>query len=169
MVRCKQERSCLSGGIAGRRPVLRRQRGRPPFVRCVFCSFLRNRYRGETKMAARRRKDGGFTQMEVLITAALILILVALALPTLSEARKRSAGKTCVLNRASVRSEADAALICGRWRADAETPENLKEEPKSCRCPAGETYALEKYGGGTFEVRYGIQGAISDAAPPPGG
>lgn len=120
-------------------------------------------------MAVQKRKNSGFTLMEVLLTAALILILVALALPILSEARKRSAEKTCALNRAAIQSEADAALIRGRGRTDTEILEGLKDELKSCRCPDGGTYTLEKRGDGTFEVRCSVHGTTADTSSPSGG
>ena len=56
------------------------------------------------------------------------------------------------MNRVSIRSEADAALIRGRGRMDAEIPRDLKDEMKSGRCPGEESYMLENHGCGTFEV-----------------
>lgn len=104
------------------------------------------------------RRRGGFTLVEVLTVAALILILTALALPMVSNLRQKSEAKTCALNRAAIQSEADAALIRGRGRTDTEILADLKEELKDTQCPSGGTYTLVENSDGTLTVQCSVHG-----------
>lgn len=113
-------------------------------------------------MSAGKRRNSGFTLVEVLVTAALIIVLAALALPTFTAARRKSGEKTCAMNRAAIESEADAALIRGRGETKSEILKDLSADLGEYKCPDGGTYSIVTGADGLPEVSCSIHGQTTD-------
>lgn len=114
-------------------------------------------------MAERARKNSGFSLMEVLITALIIIVLAALALPTFTEARRKSAAKTCAMNRSAMQSEVDAALIRGRGETKSEILADLQSDLDDYQCPDGGKYSIETETDGSLNVVCSVHSARETA------
>lgn len=119
-------------------------------------------------MTRRTGRNGGFSLMEVLITALIIIVLAALALPTFTQARKKSAEKTCALNRSAMQSEVDAALLRSRGEKKADILADLQSDLNDYTCPSGGKYSVKEEADGSWKVSCSVHGE-TDAAASSGG
>ncbi len=91
-----------------------------------------------------KKRNQGFTLVEIMIVVAIIAILAAVAIPNFIKYRQNSQAAACVSNLKQIEAAVEQAKMAGKespaFPADLVGPTKyIKNEPK---CPAGGTYAV---------------------------
>lgn len=97
-------------------------------------------------MKERKRKEEGFTLIEMLIVLAIIGILITLTLPVYNKTVARAQGEGCEAIKHSIRTQMEAYYLdhtntypTGNAIAELQTAGYLKDSPK---CPSGGNYTV---------------------------
>lgn len=96
-------------------------------------------------MKLMKKRNKGFTLVEIMIVVLIIGILLAIAVPNFVKARETSRGKTCVANLRQIES---AKEQCGMelQMGAADTPTQAQLSPDYIKswpaCPSGGTYTI---------------------------
>ncbi len=90
-----------------------------------------------------KKRNQGFTLVEIMIVVAIIAILAAVAIPNFVKYRRNSQAAACVSNLKQIEAAVEQAKMAGVTTPGASdlwgTGKYIKSEPK---CPAGGTYTL---------------------------
>ena len=90
-----------------------------------------------------KKRNQGFTLVEIMIVVAIIAILAAVAIPNFVKYRRNSQAAACVSNLKQIEAAVEQAKMAGVTTPAAAdlwgTGKYIKSEPK---CPAGGTYTL---------------------------
>ena len=93
------------------------------------------------------RRRAGFTLAELLIVVAILLVLIAIAVPVFSGALGNSEEAVCEANRRSIKSTFATAYALGTNKDSATLFDaciaEMKAENKDVTCPAGGTFSIE--------------------------
>lgn len=96
-----------------------------------------------------KRREGGFTLVEIMIVVLIIGILLAIAIPNFMTAREKSRAKSCVANLKQIDAAKEQwAMDNNKQNGDAVTmgdlvPTYIKNTPT---CPSGGTYTVGNVG-----------------------
>lgn len=112
------------------------------------------------------RRTAGFTLAELLIVVAIILVLVAIAVPVFTGAQQSSEEATCAANRRSVKSAFAAAYMLDTSQDKnalfAQCLDNLKASSKGDLCPAHGEYTAKFDPEGNVTVQCSVHGLSLD-------
>ena len=90
-----------------------------------------------------KKRNQGFTLVEIMIVVAIIAILAAVAIPNFIKYRQNSQAAACVSNLKQIQAAVEQAKLAGNTPAGLADlvgeKKYIKTEPK---CPAGGTYKL---------------------------
>lgn len=101
-------------------------------------------------MKIRQARASGFTLIEIMIVIAIIGMLAAVAIPSLSKARSEAQKKACILNLRSIQSAKECWAT--DFRKATGTPVDMTQvdsylkDSKEPQCPAGGTYTYHPVG-----------------------